>query len=111
MAESVSGQPPGKPAWGHAPPPAEVIRASTTNPATQALRPQLGQIAVGADADVAVFRMDKGDFGFSDVIGGGIRGHERLVCELTVREGKIVFDYNSRASVPWRERKLKYPEK
>jgi dihydroorotase len=89
----------------------EVIRASTTNPATQVLRPQLGQIATGADADVAVFRLDKGSFGFSDVIGGGIRGSERLFCELTVRAGKIVFDYNSRASVSWREGNLKYPTK
>ena len=89
----------------------EVIRASTTNPATQVLRPQLGQIGPGAEADLALFRLDQGTFGFADVIGGRISGHERLTCEMTIRAGKIVFDYNSRAAVPWREGPLKYPEK
>ncbi len=89
----------------------EVVRASTTNPATEVLRPQLGQIAAGADADIAVFRVEKGKFGFSDVVGGRIEGGERLQCEMTVRAGKIVFDYNSRAAVPWRSGNLKYPTK
>src|SRR6059036_2212088 len=35
----------------------EVIRQSTTNPATQIKRPDLGQIAVGAEADIAVLRL------------------------------------------------------
>jgi dihydroorotase len=89
----------------------EVIRASTTNPATQVLRPQLGQLAVGAEADIALFRLEPGRFGYADVVGGQITGKERLTCEMTVRAGKIVFDYNSRAAVPWREGNLKYPEK
>jgi dihydroorotase len=89
----------------------EVIRASTTNPATQVLRPQLGQIAPGAEADIALFRLETGKFGFADVIGGQISGNQRFVCEMTVRAGRIVFDYNSRAAVPWRDGNLKYPEK
>jgi dihydroorotase len=89
----------------------EVIRASTTNPASQILRPQLGQIATGAEADVALFRLEKGTFGFSDVIGGRISGTERLSCEMTIRAGKVVFDYNSRMAVPWRDGNLKYPDK
>ena len=89
----------------------EVIRASTTNPATQVLRPQLGQLAVGAEADIAVFRLDKGKYGFADVIGGRIDGSERLGCEMTLRAGRIVFDFNSRAAVPWRKGNLRYPVK
>ena len=89
----------------------EVIRASTANPASQVLHPELGQLAVGAEADIALFRLEKGKFGYSDVVGGQITGGERLTCELTVRAGKIVFDYNSRAAIPWREGNLKYPEK
>ncbi|MGH9721781.1 MAG: amidohydrolase/deacetylase family metallohydrolase [Bryobacteraceae bacterium] len=89
----------------------EVIRASTANAAAQVLQPQLGQIAAGAEADIAVFRLEKGKFGFADVIGGGIEGSQRLGCELTLRSGRIVFDYNSRASVPWRKGNLKYPVK
>ena len=89
----------------------DVVRASTTNPATQVKRPEIGQIAAGAEADIAVFRLDKGAFGYLDVIGGRIEGRERLVTEMTVRAGRIVFDHNGRAGVPWRTGDLKYPEK
>jgi hypothetical protein len=30
---------------------------------------------------------------------------------MTIRTGRIVFDLNSRAAVPWRGGNLKYPEK
>jgi hypothetical protein len=30
---------------------------------------------------------------------------------MTLRAGRIVFDFNSRAAVPWEKGKLKYPEK
>jgi dihydroorotase len=89
----------------------EVIRASTANPAAQVLRPELGHIGVGAEGDIAVFRLEKGAFGFADVIGGRIEGRERLMCEMTLRAGRVVFDFNSRAAVPWREGNLEYPEK
>lgn len=89
----------------------EVIRASTTNPANEILRPELGQIAVGAEADVALLRLEKGKFGYADVAGGRIDGAERIQCEMTLRAGKIVYDLNSRAAVPWRTGNLKYPEK
>ena len=89
----------------------EVVRASTTNPATQVKHPELGQIAAGSEADIAVFRLEKGTFGFSDVVGGRIEGGQRLGCEMTLRAGKIVYDLNSRAAVPWGSGGLKYPVK
>ena len=90
---------------------AEVIRQSTTNPATQVKRPELGQIAVGAEADVAVLRVDRGDFGYVDVRGGRITGDRRIGCEMTLRAGRIVFDYNGRAGTAWREADIDYPAK
>ncbi|MFQ5983566.1 MAG: amidohydrolase/deacetylase family metallohydrolase, partial [Woeseiaceae bacterium] len=87
----------------------EVIRQSTTNPATQIQRPELGQISVGAEADLAVLRLDTGKVGFLDVRGGRIEGTRRLRCEMSVRAGQIVFDFNGRAGVPWREAKINYP--
>ena len=89
----------------------EVIRQSTTNPAAQIKRPDLGQIAPGSEADIAVLRLDKGDFGFVDVRGGRIQGAQRLGCEMTIRAGKIVFDTNGRAGAPWRTAPLNYPAK
>jgi dihydroorotase len=73
--------------------------------------PELGQIAPGAEADVAVLRLDKGDFGFVDVRGGRITGTQRLGCEMTIRAGRVVFDFNGRAGAPWRTAPLRYPEK
>ncbi len=87
----------------------EVIRESTTNPATEVKRPELGQIAVGAEADIAVLRLERGRFGFQDVKGGRIEGTERLGCEMTLRGGEVVFDFNARAGVGWREAKIDYP--
>ena len=87
----------------------EVIRRSTTNPASQVGHPELGQIAVGAEADLAVLRLDRGKFGFLDARRGRIEGNERLGCEVTVRAGRIVFDFNGRAGAPWRNANIRYP--
>ncbi len=89
----------------------EVIRASTTAPAAMIKRPALGQISVGAEADIAVLRLERGRFAFTDVKGGKIDGTQRLGCEMTLRAGKIVFDYNGRAGTPWREANIVYPDK
>ena len=87
----------------------EVIRESTSNPAAEIRRPELGQLSVGAEADIAVLRLERGSFGYVDVRGGRIAGAERLGCEMTLRAGKIVFDFNGRAGAPWREGHVQYP--
>ncbi len=87
----------------------EVIRESTTNPAMEIRRPQLGHIAVGSEADIAVLRLEHGKFGFVDCKGGRIEGDQRLGCEMTLRSGKIVYDLNGRAGVPWRGSTIQYP--
>jgi dihydroorotase len=86
----------------------EVIRESTTNPATEIGHPELGQIAVGSVADIAVLRVDHGHFGYADLAGGKVDGTERIVPEMTIRAGQVVFDLNARTAIPWREGHLKY---
>lgn len=86
----------------------EVIRESTTNPATEIGHPELGQIGVGSVADIAVLRVDHGHFGYADLAGGKVDGTERIVPEMTIRAGQVVFDLNARTAVPWREGHLKY---
>ena len=88
---------------------AEVVRQSTANSASQVKHPELGQIAVGAEADIALLRLDEGKFGYLDARGGRIEGSQRLGCEMTIRAGRVVFDFNGRAGLPWREAKIKYP--
>ncbi|OJV20007.1 MAG: dihydroorotase [Dyadobacter sp. 50-39] len=71
-----------------------VIKASTWEPAKVIHREQLGHITEGAIADVAVFSMRQGNFGFYDKTGYKVTGKEKLECELTVMGGKIVYDLN-----------------
>jgi dihydroorotase len=81
----------------------EVIRASTWNPAQQINRPELGHLTVGAAADIAVWQVLTGDFGFGEPAGGRISGKQRLQCEMTLLDGRVMFDWNVRAnSRDWR---------
>lgn len=81
---------------------ADVVRMSTWNPAKEIRRPQLGNLDVGVDADIAVLRLDRGRFGFVDSAGARKSGDRMLVCELTLRAGKVVWDLNGRAAQDWR---------
>jgi dihydroorotase len=56
---------------------------------------------VGAAADIAVIRLDQGKFGFLDVNDAVAPGTKLLTGELTLRDGKVVWDLNGRAGVPW----------
>ncbi len=85
----------------------EVIRESTTNPATEIGHPELGQLAIGSVADIAVLRVDTGTFGYAD-LAGKVTGTQRIVPEMTIRAGRVLFDLNARTAVPWREGHLKY---
>ncbi len=71
-----------------------VIKASTWNPAQEIQREELGHLSTGAIADVTVLTLRKGDFGFFDYTGYKIEGKEKLECEMTIRDGKIVYDLN-----------------
>ncbi|MCC6164966.1 MAG: amidohydrolase/deacetylase family metallohydrolase [Acidobacteria bacterium] len=79
----------------------DVIRQSTWNPAREIKLESLGHLSVGAPADVAVLRLEKGSFGFVDPAGGRINASQRLSCELTVRDGKVVYDQNGLIADPW----------
>jgi dihydroorotase len=81
----------------------EVIKKSTWAPAQVIKRPELGHLDVGAAADVAVFRLREGAFGFLDVSNARFSGTRKLECELTVRDGRVVWDLNGIASVDWEQ--------
>lgn len=79
----------------------EVIERSTLAPANVIKRPDLGNLSVGSDADVAVFSLKKGDFGFTDVRRNVLKGTQKLDAELTIRAGKIVWDLNGISGQAW----------
>ena len=81
---------------------AEVIRMSTWNPAKEIKRPLLGNLDPGAEADVTILRVERGNFGFVDSAGARKSGDQRIVCEMTLRAGKVVWDLNGRASQDWK---------
>lgn len=81
----------------------EVIRESTLNPARQIGHPELGHLSIGAVGDVAVFNRLPGRFAYLDVAGGRLAGRERLICELTLKDGQVVWDWNGRTGVDYRQ--------
>lgn len=82
----------------------DVILRSTWNPAQFINRPELGQLSVGSEADLAVFNLKTGDLGFVDSHGGKLKGTKKLETELTIRAGKIEWDLNGISSDVWDEK-------
>src|SRR5206468_12752012 len=79
----------------------EVVVRSTWHPAREIKREELGNLSVGSPADVAVLSVAKGDFGFVDVSGARMKGTQKLICEMTLREGKVVWDLNGITRQDW----------
>jgi dihydroorotase len=73
----------------------QVIERATVAPARALRRPELGTLAPGSPADVAVFAMEEGEFPFEDAHRGTRMGRRRLATRLTVRAGR-----------PWRPAEL-----
>jgi dihydroorotase len=72
----------------------EVIRASTWSSAKAIKREELGHLSQGAEADITLLNIRKGDFGFYDKTGYKVKGNEKFECEMTIRAGKVVYDLN-----------------
>ena len=81
---------------------ADVIRRSTSEPARLIGHPELGTLAEGAEADVAVLRLQRGEFGYWDCGKGRLIGDRRLECLMTIRAGQIVYDREGTSMADWR---------
>lgn len=81
----------------------EAIEASTWKPAKVIGQEDLGHLSVGAEADIAIFRLHEGSFGFLDSSGAVNPGKVKLETELTIRAGNVVWDLNGLASQAWDE--------
>jgi dihydroorotase len=79
----------------------DVVARSTWNPAREIRQESIGHLSIGAPADVAVLRVEHGHFGFVDVNGARLAGTSRFICELTIRDGRIVYDLNGLSSPDW----------
>lgn len=87
----------------------DVIARSTWNPAREIKREDLGNLSVGAGADIAVLSLEKGKFGFTDMNGARMKGTQKLTCEVTLRDGKVVYDLNGLTRPDWTTLPPNYP--
>jgi dihydroorotase len=79
----------------------EVIAQMTSHPAHEIKQDQLGNLSIGSVADVAVLSVETGNFGFVDMYNTKMMGTKKLVCELTLRNGKVVYDLNGISADMW----------
>jgi len=75
----------------------EVINVATWSSAQVIRRPELGNLSIGSEADVAIIGVRRGNFGFLDTRNQRLPGDRRLEAEMTIRAGRIVWDFNGLA--------------
>ena len=80
-----------------------VIEMSTIKPARVINHPELGNLSVGASADIAVFDQLKGDFEYTDTSGAKERGNRKLVNMMTLSGGKVEFDPYGLSAPYWKD--------
>lgn len=73
----------------------EIVEASTWKPAQVIKKTELGNLSVGAAADIALLKLEKGNFGYYDVRQKKMSGDKRIVCEMTLLDGDVVWDLNA----------------
>src|SRR5271156_6375591 len=79
----------------------EVVAEMTSHPAHEIKHEELGNLSEGSIADVAVLRVEKGAFGFTDMINRRFAGTQKLICEITIKDGKVVYDLNGISADLW----------
>ncbi len=70
----------------------DVIARTTSAPARLLRRPELGSLAPGTVADIAVFELRPGERTFLDCSGQAYRGTASLLPVMTLRSGAVVHD-------------------
>lgn len=79
----------------------DVIFKATKRPAEVLGHPELGDLAVGSGADVAVLAAHTGEFAFPDGGRTRMKGQKRLSCLMTIRGGEIVYDRDAKSLPDW----------
>jgi dihydroorotase len=82
----------------------DIVYRATWNTAQSIKREDLGNLSEGAVADVVVLSLREGDFGFIDTKGKRMAGDRKLEAELTIRDGKVVWDLNGMAATAWKKK-------
>jgi dihydroorotase len=86
----------------------DVVLRTTWNPAVTINRKELGNLSPGAVADIAVFKVREGDYGFQDGNSRKMNGTKRIENELTLRAGRIVWNLNGLGANMWDAGPIRY---
>jgi dihydroorotase len=79
----------------------QVIACATVNPAVAMRKPELGTLNVGAPADVAMFRLEDGEFTFQDIHLNERAGGKLLVNTMTMIDGDVLPQMAELPLQPW----------
>ena len=81
----------------------EIIRRSTWDPAQAIGHPELGNLGQTVPADIAVLNITEGEFGLVDngTDNRVYKSDKRSVCEMTIKNGQVVWDKNGRSRDDW----------
>jgi dihydroorotase len=81
----------------------QVIERSTINAARAIRRTELGSIAEGGVADLAVLEIRRGRFAFLDSGRARLTTDCEIRCVLTIRNGEVVWDTEGLSLTDWRD--------
>lgn len=81
----------------------EVIARTTMHPALQFGHPELGNLSIGGCADIAVLRVNEGQYAYVDCGNARLDGKWKLECAMTVRQGRVAYDPSGMTMPLWTE--------
>ena len=79
----------------------DVIERATSRPAAAMRRPDLGTLRPGSVADIALFRVEEGDYTFHDIHMNPRIGRQRLISTQTLIAGEVLPRLPERDLAPW----------
>jgi dihydroorotase len=81
----------------------DIVNRSTWVPAQAIGHPELGNLGQTATADIAVLNISEGEFGLVDngTAHRVFKANKRIVCEMTIKNGRVVWDKNGRSLDDW----------
>ena len=81
----------------------DIVKRSTTDPAKIINHPELGTLGQTAIADIAVLKVNNGDFGMTDngTASRVMYSNKRITCEMTIKNGKVLWDRNGLSRDDW----------
>jgi dihydroorotase len=79
----------------------QVIERVTVNPAKAIRRADLGRLDEGGIADIAVLKIEEGEFAFLDSGHGKLTADKNIRCMMTIRKGGIIWDAEGIAMPEW----------